>query len=55
MESSWDFPGGSVGEESARDAGDKGEMGLVNIQEVLPLWSSKFILATNFVFVFFFF
>ena len=29
MESSWDFPGGSVGEESAWDAGDKGEMGLI--------------------------
>ena len=29
---------------------DKEEMGLVNIQEVLPLWSSKFILTANFCF-----
>ena len=27
---------------------DKGEMNLVDIEEVLPLWSSKFILVTNF-------
>ena len=32
---------------------DKGEMHLVDIEEVLPLWSSKFILVTNFFFFFF--